>query len=192
MTEKELIRRCIARDEKAWKEFLFRYEACIYGTIYRLLSRYSIREPEVAADIFANVIQKLLSDNCSALRRFNWKSRFSTWLISVTRNKTFDYLRQKMRKPTISLYTPIGDDEELERIIKDEFDLEHVLDTNLTAREVLDLLDPKDRLVLKLYYIEGMKEKEIAELLKTTLDAVSARKSRALKKLRSLVRKQSQ
>ena len=44
---------------------------------------------------------------------------------------------------------------------------------------------------MKLYYIEGMKEKEIGELVGLSLDAVSARKSRALKKLRTLVRKQT-
>jgi len=189
MKEKDLVRRCIARDQRAWKEFLARYSSCIYGTIYRILNKYSITEPEIAADVFAQVIEKLLADDCAALRRFSWKSRLSTWLVSITRNKTYDYLRGRMRKPTISLYTPIGEDEELEKILHDGLDLEHTLTVNMTVHEILELLAPKDRLVLKLYYIEGMKEKEIADLLKTTVDAVSARKSRALQKIRNLVEK---
>ncbi len=192
MTEKELAERCIARDETAWKEFLSRYSSCIYGTIYRLLSKYSINEPEIAADIFAAVIEKLLADDCIALRRFSWKSRLSTWLVSITRNKTYDYLRQRMRQPTISLYTPIAEDEELEKIIRDGLDLEHSLNVNLTVQEILNMIEAKDRLILKLYYIEGMKEREIADLLDMTTDAISARKSRALKKIKALVGKQGE
>lgn len=190
MDEKYLIGRCIGKDDAAWRKFLDLYGSCIYGSIVRVLGKFSVYEPGIAEDIFAGVIEKLLSNNCRALRGFKWNSKFSTWLISIARNKTYDYLRGQKRKPTISLSAPIDDGQvEMERLIALDLDLDHDLEVHLTTDEVLAMLPTKDRLVLKLYYLEGMKEREIGELLDLSVDAVSARKSRALKKLRNMVRK---
>lgn len=190
MDERRLIARCIAREDRAWHRFLREYQTCIQGAIMSLLAKFSIHEVEVADDIFASVIEKLLVDDCRALRRFQGKSKFSTWLVSIARNKTYDYLRSLKRKPTVSMSTPIDDeDDDMEKMLAADLDLEHDLETRLTAEEALDMLPTEERLVLKLYYIEGMKEREIAVLLDLSVDAVSARKSRSLKKIRSLVRK---
>jgi RNA polymerase sigma-70 factor (ECF subfamily) len=192
MKDKQLVQACIARDNLAWSEFLKSFGPLIHGSVAGLLARFSIHEPEIAEDIFAEVIEKLLIDDCAALRRFSWKSKLSTWLVSVSRNRTYDYLRRKKRRPTISLSTPIDDGEdELERVIAHDLDLEHDIEVEMTVEQALALLTEKDRLIVKLYYIEGMKEREIAELLAITVDAVSARKSRAMKKLKILVRKRN-
>jgi RNA polymerase sigma-70 factor (ECF subfamily) len=190
MDEKKLIERCIAGENRAWRRFLGRYQRCIHGAILSLLAKFSIHEAEIADDIFASVIEKLLLDDCRALRCFRWNSKFSTWLISIARNRTYDYLRGLKRRPTIS-FNVGGEDEDngLEKVLAADLDLEHEMETHLTAEEALDLLPTGERLVLKLYYLEGMKEKEIAELLGLSLDAVSARKSRSLKKIRTLVLK---
>jgi RNA polymerase sigma factor (sigma-70 family) len=190
MDEKRLIARCIARDDRAWRWFLHEYQSCILGAILSLLAKFSIHEAEIADDIFAAVIEKLLTDDCRALRRFRWDSKFSTWLVSVARNKTYDYLRSLKRKPTISMSTPMdGEDDEMEKVLASDLDLDHDLEVRLTTEEALDMLPVKEKLILKLYYIEGMKEREIAELLDLSVDAVSARKSRSLKKIRTLVLK---
>lgn len=190
MDEKTLIARCIAKDERAWHRFLREYQRYINGAIMSLLSKFSIHETEIADDIFAAVIEKLLIEDCRALRRFQWNSKFSTWLVSVARNKTYDYLRSLKRRPTISMSKPIDDDDDdMERVLASDLDLDHDLEVRLTTEEALDMLHVKDKLVLKLYYIEGMKEKEIAEMLDLSVDAVSARKSRALRKIRNLVLK---
>lgn len=190
MEDRELIRRCIAKDEAAWSEFLKAYGSCIYGSIVALLTRFSVQGPEIAEDLFASVLEKLLMNDCAALRRFKGNSKVSTWLVSIARNKTYDYLRSLKRKPTISLSTPIDDGEDvLERVIAADIDLDHNMEVKLSVDEALAMLKPKDRLILKLHYVEGMKDREIGALLELSVDAVSARKSRALKQLRALVRK---
>ena len=190
MDDKQLVQGCILKDDRAWSEFLKSYGALIYGSVASLLSKFSIHEPEVTEDIFAGVIEKLLTDDCAALREFGWKSKFSTWLVSIARNRTYDYLRRKKRRPTVSLSAPIDDGEdELEKVIAQDLDLDHDLEVELTVDRALDMLSNKDRLIVKLYYIEGLKEREIAALLKVTVDSVSARKSRAIKKLKNMVRK---
>ncbi len=191
MDERELLQGCIAKDEQAWKHFIKSYDRCIYGAILNLLTKFSIHESEIADDIFASVIEKLLVNDCAALRRFKWNSKLSTWLVSVARNRTYDYLRDLKRKPSISLEAPIDEDSKLENIISDDLDLDHQMEVRLTASEALEMVPDKDRLILKLYYLEGMKEKEIGELVGLSVDAVSARKSRAINKLRAIVRKRA-
>jgi RNA polymerase sigma-70 factor (ECF subfamily) len=190
MDEHEIIQRCIAGHEKGWKEFLACYGGSIYGAICHVLRRFSIHEPEVAEDVFAQVIEKLLVNDCKALRNFQWKSKLTTWLISVARNKTYDYLRDRKRKPEISLSSLVDEDaHRIEEVLASALDLDHQMEVQLTVTEALSWLPTKARLILQLYYIEGMKEREIAELLNLSVDAVSARKSRALQKLRKMVRK---
>ncbi len=187
MNEKELIAGCIARDEAAWREFLGRYSDCIYGSVVNLLKRYSIDSPETAEDIYASVIEKLLDNDCRALRNFKWNSKMTTWLISISRNKTYDHLRSLKRKPAVSLDAPVseGEDEYI-RLIASDVDLDHDLEVGLTVREALGKLPVRDRLILKFYYLDGLKEREIAGLLGISTDALSARKSRALAKLKKL------
>jgi len=192
MDDKQLVQACIARDNRAWQQFLKSFGPLIYGSVASLLAKFSIHEPEIAEDIFADVIEKLLTSDCAALRKFSWKSKLSTWLVSIARNRTYDYLRRKKRRPTISLSTPIDNGEdELERVIAQDLDLEHDIEVQMTLNEALDLIPDKDRLIVKLYYIEGMKEREIAKLMSITVDAVSARKSRVMKKLKIMVRKRN-
>jgi RNA polymerase sigma factor (sigma-70 family) len=193
-SEHELIERCIAGDERSWRSFLDCYGSVIYGAVAGLLGKFSIHEPAVAEDIFAAIIEKLLADRCAALRGFKSDSKFTTYLVSIARNRTYDHLRYLRRRPTVSMTDPIGEgteggEDQLEKRLAADLDLGHDLEVKLTLDETLRKLPTSERLILQLYFIEGMKDREIGELLKLSVDAVSARKSRALKKLKDLVGK---
>jgi RNA polymerase sigma-70 factor (ECF subfamily) len=194
MEEKHLIERCIGGDDAAWRLFLQRYGAIIYAAVTSLLAKCSLNEPAVAEDIFAGIIEKLLLDRCAALRGFKWQSKFTTYLVTIARNRTYDHLRTLKRRPTMSLASPIGSDDEggddtLEKVLASDLDLDREIETRLTLERVLGDLPDTDNLIIKLYYVEGLKDKEIGELLNMSVDAVSARKSRALKKLKAAVEK---
>ncbi|MFZ1947379.1 MAG: sigma-70 family RNA polymerase sigma factor [bacterium] len=192
MKDRDLIAGCIAGDNAAWRLLLERHGGLVHGAIVALLARFSIGEPAVAEDIFAAVVEKLLADDCAALRQFKSDSKFTTYLVTIARNKTYDHLRATRRRPTVSLAAPIpgsegSDQTTLEQVIASALDLDREIETRLTLEEILQSLPTRDRLILKLYYIEGMKDKDIAELLDLSADAVSARKSRALKRLKASV-----
>jgi RNA polymerase sigma factor (sigma-70 family) len=195
VTERELIARCVAGDEESWRAFLDSHGKLIYGTIAALLAKFSITEPAVAEDIFASVIERLLADNCAALRDFRWNSRFTTYLVSISRNRTYDHLRSLKRRPTVSLNAPMGrgadgkDDDDLEKVLAAVADPAHELEVTLSLDEVLARVSAQDGLILRMHYIEGLKDREVAELLGMSPDAVSARKLRALGKLRRVVGK---
>jgi len=190
--ERQLLESCIAGDEAAWREFLERYGTVIYGAVTALLAKWQINEPAVAEDIFASIVEKLLADGCAALKGFKQRSKFTTYLVTIARNRTYDHLRSEKRRPAISLATPVGDrngdaGDTLEQVIAADLDLDHDIEVRLTLDEVLADVPAPDRLILKMYYNEGWRDKEIGVLLKMSVDAISARKSRALRKIKTLV-----
>ena len=115
--------------------------------------------------------------------------------MSIARNRTYDHLRSLKRRPTVSLNAPLGgaadgdDDDELGKVLGTGADLGHELEVALSLEEVLSCVSTQERLILKLYYIEGLKDREVAELLGISVDAISARKLRALNRLREIVGK---
>jgi DNA-directed RNA polymerase specialized sigma24 family protein len=130
--DRDLIARLVAGDGKSWGEFLDCYGKLIYGAIATLLARFSIKEPAVAEDIFAGVIERLLADKCVALRSFKSNSKFTTYLVTIARNRTYDHLRSLKRRPTVSISDPLGGSDEtgednLERVLRADLDLGDLL-----------------------------------------------------------------
>ena len=194
VTEHDFIARLVAGDGKSWSEFLDCYGKLIHGSIATLLGRFSITEPAVTEDIFAGVIERLLTDHCAALRSFKSNSKFTTYLVTIARNRTYDHLRSLKRRPTVSISDPLGgpdegEEDNLERILKADLDLGHELEVRLSLDKMLEHLSTQDRLIMKLHYIEGLKDREVAELVGISADAVSARKLRALNRLKEIVGK---
>jgi DNA-directed RNA polymerase specialized sigma24 family protein len=90
--------------EAAWALFSERYRPLILATIRR-----TVHDQERVLDVFAHVCQALAADDLARLRRFTERAahaaRFSTWLVTVVRHQTIDWLRQqegrrRLRVPT--------------------------------------------------------------------------------------------
>jgi len=162
MNEKELITRCIARDETAWRQFLKVYSDCIYGSVVNLLKKYSVDSTETAEDIYSTVIEKLLVNDCRALRSFKWNSKLTTWLISISRNKAYDHLRSLKRKPTVSLDAPVSENEdEYINFIAADIDLDHDIEVSLTVEEALEKLPAGERTALGVTYKRNEYEEQM-------------------------------
>jgi len=76
--------------EGAWSLFLDTYRELIFATIVRL-----VRDAEERMDVFALVCERLREDDFRRLRAFEPEgpARFSTWLVTVTRNIAVDWHR---------------------------------------------------------------------------------------------------
>lgn len=190
MTEEAtLLARCIERDQDAWREFIARYRAIIYSSILKVLDARH-QPAERADDIFQDVLLKLLADDCRALRRFEGRSRTSTWLARIAINAAIDAVRRRKAQREMPDRAPDDDEREtsaeevLKRIPVDARILENVESRELAVR-LLSCLEEQDSLILKMYFYTGLKEREIAELLGMPLNSLSSRKARALEKLRT-------
>lgn len=85
----------------AWDLFIEHYRRLIFATIKHLA-----RDHDDVLDVFARVCEALRADDLARLRRFTEsageRARFSTWLVTVVRNQTIDWLRHRDGRPRAS------------------------------------------------------------------------------------------
>lgn len=123
-----------------------------------------------AEDIVQEVFISLLKSEDKA---FCDKEHLKAWLIKVTVNKCIDYKKSFWQKNTVPLDNQIlSYNDEEQSVMEEIFRL------------------PKDyRNIIYLYYYEGYKIKEIAEILGLKQNTVNSRLQRGRKKLKDIIEK---
>ena len=80
----ELIERCLAGDQVAWSQIVQQHWRKVFNIAYRFVGRHDEAE-ELTQDIFLKIFK--------ALRTFDRRANFQTWLISISRNLCIDHYR---------------------------------------------------------------------------------------------------
>lgn len=121
-----------------------------------------------AEDATENAILKAY-ENLDSLRD---QRHFRTWLLKILRNECCDYAKKSSRQ-----------------LPQDCWELsEEFKPPDVDLWNALKLLAEKDRLALLLYYLDGYKIREIAEILEEPAGTVKSRLSRTRKSLRNILK----
>lgn len=151
-------------------------------------------------DCFQEVCLLLLENDRKALKSFNDTSKLTTWLFVITKNAVHNFVNRESRKykgGTASLNVRIGDQKESELgdFIEDKKD--NIRET-MVAEEQLDFLvkyigklDPEEQFILKSFYIDKLPLKQIAKVLGKSEDAVLMQKTRLLKEIKVMHKRES-
>ena len=176
LSDEELLKRIAAGDEEALVTLYDRYGRLVYSLAYQILQDHQLAE-EITQDVFTRVWQSAASFDPK-------KSRFTTWLTSITRNRAIDILRRRR----VRGLTGPGEAELNTAITRadERYSPEYHLDA-LAVREALRKLPPDQRKVIELAYFNGMTQREIAEHLQIPLGTVKTRMRLAMMKLRDLL-----
>jgi RNA polymerase sigma-70 factor, ECF subfamily len=155
-----VLRKAQRGDERAFSLIVRAYEVPIFNYVMRLVGERSLAE-DLTQEVFLRVYQGLPS--------FSLRSRFTTWLFQVTKNRVLDELRAVERRPRAVV--AIDDVPPLE-----------VLDTPLEQLEEMDAvwraihgLNVDLKMALLLRDIVGLSYNEIADSLEITLATVKWR-----------------
>ncbi len=182
----ELIARCASGDDESWARFCQEYLELVRRAVCRKLATLGADASlwSDADDICNNVFERLLANNCRALRRVRNPKSIDAWLVAVAQNQTVDFIRQHAsrerlqaavsREPVARYGASVA-----EEAVRGE--------QNATLQEGLSSMAPQDRLVLELYFLHGQKYAEIASMLGLNINTLSARLRRAKDKLRRLL-----
>lgn len=137
-----------------------------------------VKDEAIAEDLTHDIFIKLYMN----LASFKGKSKFSTWLYSITYNFCIDYIRKRKKRKTVSVEEERGfvDDMEVESL--DDFQDMKV--TQLAA--VLEQVKVEEKMILLMKYRENMSIKDIQESLNVSESAVKMRIKRAKEKVRKL------
>ncbi len=181
--DRDLLKRCLAREPGSWNDFVDRFLSLIYHTIgYTAHLRSARVGPEDVEDIAAEVLLQIVADNFKVLRAFRKQSSLATYLTVVARRVCVHQLarRQKVKDAINSgesrLAEPDPDDAPAAQ--KGMESLEEV-------EKLLRRLSGKEREIVRLYYLEGRTYEEISTETDVPVNTIGAVLSRARKKLRA-------
>lgn len=174
LSDEELVEEIVHSQDSRLVEVLYeRYADKVYRRCISFVKEASIAE-DLTHDIFIKVYLNL--------GRFKQKSKFSTWLYSITYNFCVDYVRKKQKNNVVDMEDKEG--EIAGRDIDTADDLDHIALDRLT--ELLEQLKPEDKLILLMKYRDDMSIKDIQIAFDISESAVKMRIKRAKEKLKSL------
>lgn len=89
-----LVQRAREGDTSAFDELVVRHSRRIYGLIYNMTSHHEDTN---------DLMQEVFTRAFRSLKRFQGRSKFSTWLYSVAVNLTLNFLKKRKRRTMMSL-----------------------------------------------------------------------------------------
>lgn len=141
----------INHSEEEIKELVENYSSLIFRISYCILCN-----PQDAED----AVQETFLRYLTKAPEFESEEHRKAWLIRVSANISKNMQMFKLKRETVSI-----DDIENVGIARDDFEL----------FELIMSLPAKYKIVMTLYYVEGYKSKEIAEIIDVNEDAVRKR-----------------
>jgi RNA polymerase sigma-70 factor, ECF subfamily len=155
-----VLRKAQRGDERAFTLIVRTYETPVYNYVLRLVNDRVLAE-DLTQEVFLRVFQ--------GLPKFSLRSKFTTWLFQVTKNRVLDELRATERRPR--LVVALEDIPPLEVV---DAPVERVEAVDAVWRSVRELnVDLKMALLLR--DIVGLSYTEIADALEITLATVKWR-----------------
>lgn len=178
LSDAELMTRVGRGDTAAFEQLVERHQALIIGTVARMLGNNSDVE-DLAQQVFIRVWK--------SAARYTPTAKFTTWLLTITRNLVFNEARRRKRHPANTL--DIHEGEEAAKLndqtarVPDEALLERELQGAID--EAIRALPEKQRLAVILRRYEGKSYEEIGEVLRLSVPAVKSVLFRARTELRT-------
>ena len=172
MSDADLILHFKAGQRQAFNALVWRWQ----GRLYRFALRYS-GDAEDARDL----CQQSFIRAYRQLHRLRDPERFSTWLYQIAANLCRDHLRQRVQHVSLDAYEETSD--RPHPALSQAADMDKVELRDLLNR-ALQTLPEEQRVVVVLKEYEGLKFREIAEVLDAPVNTVKSRLYYGLKALR--------
>jgi RNA polymerase sigma-70 factor (ECF subfamily) len=158
-------------DQQAFKELYLFFFDRLYKFAFSILHSAEFAE-EAVNDVFLNIWQKR-----SQLKSID---NLRNYLFVSTKNTAFNYLSKFKKERNATL------DEVLVRFEIDELTPETAFFTTEVRHEIeqaINQLPPKTKLVFQMAKVEGMKYKEISDILNISVNTIDNHVATAIKKL---------
>lgn len=164
-------------DQQAFKELYLAYFNRLYKFAFSILHSSEFAE-EAVNDVFLNIWQK--RHGLATIQNL------TNYLFISTKNTSVNYLTKFRKERSTSL------DDVLVRFDIDELTPETTIFNEELRKEIeqaINQLPPKTKLVFQMAKVEGLKYKEIAQILDISVNTIDNHVATALKKLGATLKK---
>jgi len=149
-----------------------RYSSKIFGKCLSIL-----KDEEKAEDATQEIFVKILLN----LAKFGGKSKFSTWIYSITYNFCIDSIRKKKKDKSVLVDDLTNEHDTADDGVEDRF----LLEMNVRRLKViLEKIPTTDKAILLMKYQDEMSIKEISEILDKSESAIKMKIKRAKQKFK--------
>lgn len=175
LTDEEVIDKYLSTRKAEYFDLLYkRYSSKIFGKSLSLL-----KDVDYAHDATQEIFVKILLN----LSKFSGKSKFSTWIYSITYNYCIDVIRRRKKEKSdlVDDFTQVYDKAD------DEIAEAFLLEMNVNRLDVvLNEIAVGDKAILLMKYQDEMSIKEISEVLDKSESAVKMKIKRAKEKCKKV------
>lgn len=172
-----IVLRCMNGDEIAFKEIYTEYYNRIYFQAYLMLQNKEA-SVDIVQDTFITVFKQI--------NNLQEPKAFHNWIKKIAYHKTLDFIRKNKKQVNLtneeidSFYASNISDAKKNTNMEDSLVKEYVIKAILN-------LTPSLKSVALLYFYEGLKVEEIAEVLHISANLVSVRINRAKKQMKQFL-----
>jgi len=177
-----LVERAQCGDTCAFGELVQKYQKRIYELAYSFT-----HHPEDALDLSQEIFIRAFK----ALKRFESKSTFYTWIYRIAQNAGIDYTRRKSGRFNVPFTEELPpDDSQFHPQFSEDSGLRRLEQLELEGeiKKAIQQLSARQKQVFILRHYEGLSLREIADVLHLRIGSVKAHLFSATRKLRELLK----
>ena len=169
ITPDSLIEQCLAGDQTAWDQIVRQNWRKVFNVAYKFVGRHDEAE-DLTQDIFLKIFK--------ALRTFDRRANFQTWIISISRNLCIDHYRS-VRKERQTIARDV-DSNDLQPATTDRgpYAIAEHQDLRAQLRAALEALPVTLRTAVVLRDLQELSYQEIADRLGLPEGTVKSRINR--------------
>lgn len=178
--DKQLLKRCLDREPRAWEDFVDRFIGLVIHVINHTGNSRSIQisEPD-REDFTAEVFLAILADDFAVLKRFRGASSLATYLTVISRRVVV----RELLKRKISAMAP-GESGIHQKNGNGHVSAEERFDNRDEVQKLMDSLPREEAEVVRLYHLEGKSYHEISAHMSIPENSIGPTLSRARARMR--------
>lgn len=177
-SDKKLVENYLKGKESAIELLVSRHLKSVFGFVY-----HYVGDAKSAEDITQETFLKAWKN----LKKFDKEKSFKTWIFTIAKNSSFDYLKKKKPLLFSQLQDADGKNPFVDNVKDKALMPNEVAERNILKNyfnEAINSLSEKYGIVLSLYYIDGFNFREIAEKLGESINTIKSRHRRGLAMVR--------
>jgi RNA polymerase sigma-70 factor, ECF subfamily len=181
--DRSLLKRCLAEEPGAWKDFVDRFMGLFVHVVTHTAHARSVRlAQDDVDDLCAEVFMALLANDYAALRGFRGQSSLATYLTVIARRVVVHTMvRRRMAEALGHVVAQHPDMKQ--QADSHHFDLKRIEDHDEVERMLVNL-PAGDAEVVKQYHLQGRSYREISSHLGIPENTIGPMLTRARQKLR--------
>lgn len=166
-----LIKKYLEGDEQSLEILVKKYLKPIYSFVYK-----NVGNSAEAEDITQETFVKIWKN----IKKFDQNKNFKPWIFQIAKNTSIDFLRKKKAIPFSKFENEKGQNILLENMASTPSNLIGGLSDKKVLAAAIEGLNDREQKIINLRYNDGLSFKEIAQILKESINTVKSRYRRAL------------